>query len=106
MDWFYVFLIAVVVCATAYNIVQARQQRRIALKPADPRMCSCGHGCGAHADGLGGCNQDIKRPYYDNLGDRNGYEWVPCRCLKFDGQPPIDVLGWSPPVIPRRSEDE
>lgn len=87
------FVIIVICCASV--AMYAKRQDRLKTIAADPRKCSCGHGYGAHA--AKGCQADYRRPHYMHSGTRNGHEWVKCPCLRFDGTPPIDVLGWKPP---------
>lgn len=55
--------------------------------------CSCGHGYGTHEDGRN-CRTDVRRV---RDGCTSTYEWVPCRCLTYDGPEPLPRV-WTPGV--------
>lgn len=51
-------------------------------------VCSCSHGYGSHEAG-GMCSAQVERVHYYLNGSRNGYEWVACPCLTYDGPEPL-----------------
>lgn len=101
-NWFWIFMIACIIAGNLASMYHVRQQRIIKSRPADLRICSCGHGFGTHAGGQS-CKEQVERKHYTGNGSRNGHEWVTCRCLMFDGVRPLNaeeiVRGWSPPEV-------
>jgi hypothetical protein len=71
---------------------------RVSRQPQAPKqagaLCSCDHGYGTHENG-GQCHAQVERPHYWGNGSRNGYEWVPCPCLSYDGPEPLPRV-WTP----------
>jgi hypothetical protein len=43
------------------------------------------------------CHGQTKREHYMRLGDRNGWEWVPCQCRRYLGPEHIADV-WAPPI--------
>lgn len=79
--------------ASAYH---ARRQRRSATTESR-LICSCGHGYGTHT--AEGCQADIKRPdEWSYAGAPVGYQWVRCRCKKYDGPEPLPSITWPTPL--------
>jgi hypothetical protein len=69
---------------------------RLRSRPAPIRpICECGHVHGAHVDGS--CRAEIRREYYNSVGSRNGFKWVPCACLRYTGPIPMN-MDWVPPI--------
>jgi hypothetical protein len=54
--------------------------------------CACGHSLGEHHPETNACLVQIERPHYFESGSQNGYEWVPCACVKYVGPRPVDEL--------------
>lgn len=65
-----------------------RVSRKRSMPSQPESICSCEHGYGSHADG-GKCATQVERPHYWANGCRNGYEWVLCPCLSYDGPEPL-----------------
>lgn len=100
MDWLWIFLITLTVMSSISSMYAARQSRikAVASAPDRSRICSCGHGYGTHRDGRS-CQGSTEVTNYWSNGSRNGKKWAKCPCTLFDGTPPIDVLGWTPPQV-------
>lgn len=65
-----------------------RRGRRPSTPKPTGTVCSCGHGYGSHEAG-GMCSAQVERVHYYLNGSRNGYEWVACPCLTYDGPEPL-----------------
>ncbi len=52
--------------------------------------CGCGHPLALHDVDAGTCHGDVRRRHYDTIGNRNGFEWRRCRCVRYVGPRPID----------------
>lgn len=78
--------------ATTVGVLAGTFLRR--RTPASGRaLCSCGHGAGSHDPDTSNCRAEIRRPNrWDEYGEPNFYEWVPCPCLTNDGPEPLAVL--------------
>ena len=74
--------------AVGWGIGRLTSRRASTPQVPTHSLCSCGHGYGSHRDG-GPCQPQVERPYYWANGDRNGFEWVPCACLSYDGPEPL-----------------
>jgi hypothetical protein len=61
--------------------------RRARPPVVDRPVCPCGHVISAHerADSSGPCTEQVRREHYLKGGSRNGWEWVPCACLRYAG---------------------
>jgi hypothetical protein len=81
---------AIPVLVGTYNTGRARgRAEERARKPKQPKpICPCEHVWGEHKDG-GKCQGMVRRAFYYKTGTRNGYEWVPCSCMKYHGPVPI-----------------
>lgn len=66
-------------------------------------ICACEHPYGAHVNGE--CQEDVERPFYNTLGTRNGYEYVPCPCRRYTGPEPLSSDIWVPPMLPTTEVD-
>jgi hypothetical protein len=67
-----------------------------ALKSPKP-ICPCDHAISLHVDGIGKCMADLKRDRYNSIGDRIGYNYVPCPCQRYMGPELVTSL-WSPGI--------
>jgi hypothetical protein len=54
--------------------------------------CACSHSLGEHHEKTGACLAQAERPHYHENGSRNGFEWVPCVCMRYVAPRPVDEL--------------
>jgi hypothetical protein len=85
---------------TAVGQLLGRRLRR-PPRPPDPQVCGCGHHLATHDLESGTCREDVRREHYKQNGERNGYEWVECACVRYTGEVPpdlsqFDLPGWRP----------
>ena len=70
-----------------------RRLRPRAWRPRGP-VCSCRHGYGFHEAGRA-CRAEVQRPAPATpFGSAPTWEWVPCRCQRYDGPDPT-IFGLS-----------
>jgi hypothetical protein len=77
----------------------------------DRPVCPCGHVISTHEGPAsnGPCREQVRRQHYDSLGDRNGWEWVPCACLRYCGPELLSayqVRGIATTDVPAEVEEE
>lgn len=80
--------------AAVVGFVAGRGRR--AKAPTGP-ICGCTHNYGSHDPKHGECYGEIRRRRYDAIGNRSGYTWVGCRCVRYDGPEPLGTV-WVPPL--------
>lgn len=81
--------------------VRALYGRRLDRRPtgdAGP-MCGCGHSLATHDRDTNMCSAEVRRKHYTHRGDRNGWEWMPCACLRYTGPEHIADV-WAPGLPP------
>lgn len=83
-------LVIIPVAFLFFNLGRARgRDEERAKKPKMPKaVCPCDHTWGEHKNG-GSCLGTAKRPAYNIIGGRAGYEYVRCACTRYHGPIPI-----------------
>lgn len=82
---------------TGFGVGRFRRPRRPEEKST--ALCACGHTLGEHIEGAR-CAAQVRRPYYNPSGGRNGKEWVPCACGQYVGPVPVESLFATPTLPP------
>jgi hypothetical protein len=60
--------------------------RRRVAKP----LCSCDHPPALHSPETGECQAEVIRDKHNKYGEWMGHEYVPCRCMRYDGPIPVE----------------
>lgn len=81
------------------QVTRSRREKRREARDAQIARCACTHVFSAHALAEPhACTADVKREHYEKNGDRQGHEYVPCPCKRYDG--PVPIESWFQPPKP------
>jgi hypothetical protein len=85
----FAFLIAVQAAHVVVTLGLMRDRsRQTATTPTPAYLCSCTHGFSFHDPDTGACVAEVERQEEDGFTEK----WYPCRCRRFVGTLPPDLV--------------